>query len=178
MLRKAVPASLGVLLLLSGCGSDTTTPAEAVPELADTLSSVDGALADHRFAAARRSLNTLVQTTVDAREAGELEPEQADRVLSAAARLLSALPAPRRPAADEPGQKSTEAPPPEEESDEEWEKKHEEWEKKQKEEQKELEEEQKELEEEQKRLEEEAEKKEEDDGGHNSGNGPDDGHGN
>ena len=175
MVRRTVVTSLGVLLLLSGCGGDTPTPAEAVPELADTLSSLDDALADRRYAKARRVLNTLVQTTVDAREAGELAPEQADRVLSAAARLLSALPAPRRPGDEEPGQEATEAPAPEESEDD--------WEKEQEELQKELEEEQKKLEQEQKKLEEKAEKAEkaekDDEGdGRNSGNGPDDGHGN
>ena len=167
-MRRSATAACAVLMLLSGCGGDPPTPADAVPELAETLSSIDDALADHRYAKARGSLKQLVQTTVDAREAGELEPDQADRVLSAAARLLSALPAPRRPVPEEPAE---EPPPAEEESEDEWEKKQEEWQKK-------LEEEQKKLEEERKKLEEKAEKEEEDDDGHDSGNGPDDGHGN
>jgi hypothetical protein len=150
--RRAGLLATGVLVLVTGCVAGSSAPADEVPALADTLASVDQAIADHSYQRARAHLEDLVDTTADAREAGDLEPEQADAVLAAAARLLSALPEPS---------------PAEERANEE-----------DKDQEKQQEERQKQLEEEQKEAEEEE--KDDEEGGRNgdsSGNGPDDGEG-
>jgi hypothetical protein len=172
---------LSGLLLITGCGGGPAAPVDQVPGLADALGRVDSAIADHRYAQARLHLNDLVETTLAARETGDLESEQADQVLAVAAHLMSTLPtaqptrqAPRKPsrkpAPAQPNRQTRDQPAPSED----WDKRREELAKK-------LEEERKKLEEERKRLEEEEKQEEEGDGGGNgdsSENGPDDGEGN
>jgi outer membrane biosynthesis protein TonB len=157
--RTGPVVTVVAVLVLAGCGGDSaSTPAEAVPELGQTLGEVDDALADRRFRQARRHLHALVATTVEARDAGALEAAEADRILAAVARLLSELPEPRpAPPEEEPEEPAEEPDEPDEEPDhdEELEKKREELEKK-------LEEERKKLEEELKKQQKKEEKDEKD----------------
>lgn len=82
------------LLTLGGCGGTPDSPADAVPELASTLGRVDDALAAGRTQAARRQLEALTEATIEARDVGDLEEAEADRILAAATRLLALLPEP------------------------------------------------------------------------------------
>ena len=82
----------GVLAAAAGCAR-ATPPGETVPDLRAHLGQIDRALAERRYDVARTSLEALVRTTTDARAAGRLGPEQADRILAAAARLAADLPA-------------------------------------------------------------------------------------
>lgn len=103
------------VLVVSGCGG--AAPSDDVPELSDELSRVDTAIAEREYRKARRHLNDLVRTTVESRESGDLGTDQADRILAAAARLMSALPRSRpKPAPTAP---ATPAETPEEKPDEE-----------------------------------------------------------
>lgn len=91
---------LGSLVLLStaACGEETA-PADRVPELATLLDQVDEAVAAGDDDAARRSLEDLIAATEDARDSGELDDAEADRIVSAADRVLEGLP---EPPAEEP----------------------------------------------------------------------------
>jgi hypothetical protein len=80
-----------VAVFVAGCGG-SAPPGEAVPVLQTRLSAVDRAIADHAYRQARRQIQRLVDTTVAARESGELEPDEAEPILAAAASLTSALP--------------------------------------------------------------------------------------
>jgi len=102
---RLAAAGVATLVLLAGCGSDEP-PSSAVPELATRLGAIDGALANGRFAVARDELGSLGQDTAAALEDGDLEPEQAERILDAVKVLLDALPSPA------PAQQSTEEPTP------------------------------------------------------------------
>ena len=186
-------AVIGCLVgLVTGCGS-STPPVEAVPALEARLSAVDSAIADHQYGQARRQIQRLVKTTVAARDAGELAPEEADPILAAAASLTSALPpvqrTPLRSPEPEPAPDVDEGEPPAPEPDPDAGLSEEEREKRQEELEKKREELEKKREELQKKLEEEQQKDEEEDGGDEGGeegggngdsseNGPDDGHGN
>ncbi|WP_435769010.1 hypothetical protein [Nocardioides sp. SYSU DS0651] len=102
-----------VLALLSGCGSDPA-PAEALPQLDRMLTAVDEAMAERRYGAARNRIDALVAEVREARESGDLDPQQADRVLAAAAVLRNALPAPPKPSptpSPKPAPEPTEDPP-------------------------------------------------------------------
>lgn len=91
--RTAAGALLvGLLLGSAGCGSGDGAPLDQVPALSARLDSIDTALADGRYRAARDRLGDLVEETVAARDRGELDEAGAQRILAAAARLLSALP--------------------------------------------------------------------------------------
>lgn len=90
---RARAASLVAVLVLAGCGGDAT-PADEVPQLATRLDRVDQALVDGEYSTARRELDALVEATVEARDDGTLEAEEANRILAAAAHLLSAFPDP------------------------------------------------------------------------------------
>lgn len=174
--RLGLVAATGVLL--AGCGS-SSAPSDAVPALGDSLDRVDDAIVDGRYDDARTELDELVGTTTSAREAGDLESSEAERILASAAEVMSALPAeeaeePEDPEPSEPAEPAepepTSEPTPEDTEDGASE-----------EEQKELEKEQEELEKEQEKLEKEAEK-DADEGSENgnggsSDNGPDDGGG-
>lgn len=94
--RRAAGA-LCLLLLLTACGGGS--PADSVPELERELSAIDDALSEPDYAEAQEHLETLVATAEDARAAGDLDDEDADRVLAAAARLLAELPAEGEPPA-------------------------------------------------------------------------------
>lgn len=81
-----------VLLVATGCGQGAA-PADQVPALAQALDQVDDAIAAEKYDSARGSIDDLVDVTVEARDGGDLDPGEADRILAAAARLRSALPA-------------------------------------------------------------------------------------
>lgn len=80
-----------VLSAATACGSNAD-PSQAVPGLTADLSRLDRAISVHQRDAARAALDTLVDDTSSARDAGDLNPEQADRILAAAARLRTKLP--------------------------------------------------------------------------------------
>lgn len=96
-------------LLLAGCGA-STRPADDVPALAAGLERVDAAIVSGRYDQARNRLTRLVGVTTSAREAGELEQPEADRILAAVAELMSALPA-EQADAPAPSEPATSAPP-------------------------------------------------------------------
>lgn len=80
-------------LALAGCGSQPTA-GEAAPAVRAALTSLDDAVADERYRRARAALRDLVEATIKARRAGQLTPEQADRILAAAARVDASMPKP------------------------------------------------------------------------------------
>ena len=94
-LRRLAAVTVSLMLLLGAGCAGPPPPGQAVPSLQNSLSQVDQAIVDHRPGQARRQLKRLIQTTVEARDAGRLDSSQADPVLAAAASLLSALPRPR-----------------------------------------------------------------------------------
>ncbi|MBE1603348.1 hypothetical protein [Actinopolymorpha pittospori] len=88
-------AGLGLsLLLVAGC-SGASAPAEAVPALGSILGRVDRAIAGKQFDQARQELDRLVQTTLEAREAGDLDSAQAEPILAAVISLTTKLPRPQ-----------------------------------------------------------------------------------
>lgn len=91
-----------VLLVATGCGQGAT-PVDQVPALAQTLDQVDDAIAAEKYDSARGSIDDLVDVTVEARDGGELESGEADRILAAAARLRSALPVAGSTSPTDPG---------------------------------------------------------------------------
>jgi hypothetical protein len=93
-LAVGVASVLASVVLLTACGSESPAPAEQVPGLADRLAQVDRAIVAGRYPVARAQLEELIDSTLAARGRGRLDPAQADRVLAAAAALLSALPQP------------------------------------------------------------------------------------
>jgi hypothetical protein len=95
--RRGTPAAVGVVLgvlLAAGCAEREPQPsaAEQVPQLTTVLGRVDSALSERRFAAARQQLKTLKAEVVASRDAGDLDPADAQRILDAIARLMSMLP--------------------------------------------------------------------------------------
>ena len=111
--RGAQLASVLALLLAlaTGCGSETA-PVEAVPQLDQMLTAVDDAVAEQRYGAARNRIHALVKEVKEARQDGDLDAAQADRVLAAAAELLSALPGtPARKPSPSPSGPSSSTPP-------------------------------------------------------------------
>ncbi|MGW5366165.1 hypothetical protein [Actinopolymorpha pittospori] len=85
-------AGLGLsLLLVAGCGG-ASAPAEAVPALDSILGRVDRAVAGKQFDQARRELDRLVEATLAAREAGDLDSAQAQPILAAVISLTAQLP--------------------------------------------------------------------------------------
>jgi hypothetical protein len=93
MRSLAAALAFAVLASLTGCGSAEQTAAEQVPGLSTRLDAVDAAVAAHRYRTARDRIADLVQDTVAARDAGDLDAATADRILASAARLLTSLPA-------------------------------------------------------------------------------------
>ena len=85
-----------VLLLASGCGSETS-PADDVPALASSLDRVDEAIAAGEYDAARDAVARLTDVATRAEAAGDLDAAQADRIVAAAEALLAALPDPEAP---------------------------------------------------------------------------------
>jgi hypothetical protein len=83
---------LGLVVVLGGCGEGARSAAEQVPALSTRLAGIDRAVAAHRYAVARERLAGLVHDTTSARDAGQLDNAAADRILAAAAQLLTALP--------------------------------------------------------------------------------------
>lgn len=83
----------GLLGLGAGCGAKEQSALDRVPALSARLAGIDDAVADRRYRAAREGIDDLVEVTVAARDAGDLDAAAADRILAAAAQLLSALPA-------------------------------------------------------------------------------------
>jgi hypothetical protein len=107
-------------VLAAGCGE---TPTEAAPELARQLAQVDRAVTTGDEARIRDRVESLVSATEAARDSGEIDDEQADRILAAADALLARLPA-EKPASEPPSPPTssptteTPEPPDEDEGDE------------------------------------------------------------
>jgi hypothetical protein len=78
-------------VLAAGCGNDAA-PADAAPELAEQLARVDRAVATGDEARIRVRVEALVAATEAAHDSGELDGQQADRILAAADALLARLP--------------------------------------------------------------------------------------
>jgi hypothetical protein len=110
---------LGTVVLLTGCGGGTA-PADEVPLLADRLAGVDRAVSSGDEAQIREQVEALVNATERARGAGQLDDEQAERVLAAADSLLAQLPDETTPQPSPSPRTSSPAPPstPEEGDDE------------------------------------------------------------
>jgi hypothetical protein len=107
-------------VLAAGCGDDST-PAEAAPELAEQLASVDRAVAAGKEPMIRQRVESLVAATEAARDSGRLDEEQADRILAAADALLARLPAEKptpKPTPSPPTSSATTATPDPDEGDE------------------------------------------------------------
>lgn len=107
----------GLILTAVACGSGST-PADRVPSLESAYSQIRTALASDHPQTARRHLRALVDQTTRAVSAGDLSGEQGDRILAAAAKLLTALPAPQpspSPAATAPAPTTPSASEPREE---------------------------------------------------------------
>jgi hypothetical protein len=104
-------------VLVAGCGE---TPTEAAPELARQLAQVDRAVTTGDEAQIRDRVESLVSATEAARDSGEIDDEQADRILAAADALLARLPA-EKPAPEPPSpptsSPTTETPEPPEEDE-------------------------------------------------------------
>ena len=109
-----------IAVLAAGCGE---TPTEAAPELARQLAQVDRAVTNGDEARIRDRVESLVSATEAARDSGEIDDEQADRILAAADALLARLPA-EEPASEPPSPSTssptteTPEPPEEDEGDE------------------------------------------------------------
>lgn len=88
-----VVGSVLTALTLASCG-DQSSAGAAVPGLTRSLDKVDSAVADERYRVARRGLDQLTAQALEARRSGLLSPDQADRILGAAARLEHELPLP------------------------------------------------------------------------------------
>jgi hypothetical protein len=123
-LRAAV--AVAVLGLAAGCAGPTT-PGQAAPRLTEVLSRVDSAIAQHHYRQARNELDDLVSAVDDARDAGDLNAEQANEVLAASARLSAALPKPTRQPKPEPTPSPAETGSDDEHHGEGWQKHREEW---------------------------------------------------
>ncbi len=97
MVRRAFAALTAVALLVTaGCGSETS-PADDVPALTASLDRVDDAIAAEEYDAARDAVAALTEIATRAEEAGTLDADQADRIVSAAEELLAALPGAETP---------------------------------------------------------------------------------
>ena len=90
-----------VAVLLGGCGG-SSAPVDDVPALESALARVDDAIVDGRYDDARDELDELVATTSSARRSGDLDGSEADRILAAAAEVMSVLPAEEGGPAEEP----------------------------------------------------------------------------
>jgi hypothetical protein len=97
--RRLVALAL-TAVLAAGCGTDST-PADAAPELGEQLARVDRAVTTGDEARIRERVESLVAATEAARDAGRIDDEQADRILTAADALLGRLPA-EEPASESP----------------------------------------------------------------------------
>jgi hypothetical protein len=98
MVARSLAAALaaGVVLLASGCGSETS-PADDVPALATSLDRVDEAIATGEYDAARDAVAKLTDVATRAEAAGDLDAARADRIVAAAEALLAAFPEPEAP---------------------------------------------------------------------------------
>ena len=123
-------AALTLIIVLSvalaaGCGNDAT-PADAAPELAEQLARVDRAVSTGNEARIRVRVESLVTATKAAREAGELDNDQAARILAAADALLARLPASPAPTSPTTSPSTiSPSPHPEDEDEDEKDEKHE-----------------------------------------------------
>lgn len=102
MVRRSFVAVLAAstLLVSAGCGSGTS-PADDVPALATALDRVDEAIATEDYDDARDAVAELTDVATEAEESGDLDAEQADRIVAAAESLVAALPGAESPP-DEP----------------------------------------------------------------------------
>ena len=109
--------------LAAGCGNEA--PADSAPELSTQLARVDRAVKAGDETMIRQRVDALVDATQAARDAGQLDDQQADRILAAANALLARLPAetPTPEPSPSPSSSPTTASPSPEEDDEEHEEK-------------------------------------------------------
>jgi hypothetical protein len=84
--------AVGTVLALTACGGGRTPAPEPVGQ---SLDRVESLLEAGRGLEARTALEDLVRRTLALRESGELDPEQAARIVAAATRLAQVLPSPR-----------------------------------------------------------------------------------
>lgn len=90
---RSVVAGVAVVgLLLTGCG-ESSSAADAVPELSDRLGAIDDAIVDGDYDEAAQQIDELIKVTRSSRRAGDLDAEEADDIVASASTLLSALPA-------------------------------------------------------------------------------------
>jgi hypothetical protein len=89
LLRILSAASL--IVVLAGCGGDEP-PSAAAPELGETLTEVDVALARGNYTRAEKALEELADEAVQAEQAGTISADDADRIVEAASKLLAQLP--------------------------------------------------------------------------------------
>lgn len=114
--RRLVALSL-CAVLLAGCGGESS-PADAAPELADRLARVDRAVATGDETRIRERVESLITATEAARDSGRLDPEQADRILTAADALISRLPAEEPPPSSPSPSPPSSSPTPDEDAEE------------------------------------------------------------
>lgn len=92
--RSLVAAVLLAVLggaLLAGCGQ-TASPGQTVPALDKGLDRVDASISAGHLGQARAAVNGLIETTRQARRAGDLSAGDANRILAAAQELIAQLP--------------------------------------------------------------------------------------
>lgn len=92
--RRLLVALVAACGLLTGCGTTpvTLTAATRVPSLVTSLSAVDSALADARYAVARSALLSLIKETQQAERSGSISAAAGTRIVDAARELLGLLP--------------------------------------------------------------------------------------
>jgi len=83
-----VVAAVVTAAFLTSCGEAQTS---ATPEIRQDLQQVDAALAQQHFVQAREQLQSLVDATVKARDAGRIESQQAADILAAAAHVATGI---------------------------------------------------------------------------------------
>lgn len=115
---RSAGVSCALLTALVGCGQEETA-GEPVPGLVQDLDRVDDSIAAGRYSRARAALDALVETTSQARQAGDLDAARADEIAGAAARLRAALPAaqPTTSESAEPTEEPSASPAPREDDD-------------------------------------------------------------
>jgi hypothetical protein len=89
-MKRALSLVVAVVIVvcLSSCGGSQTSSS---PEIRQDLQQIDAALAQQHFVQAREQLQSLVDATVKARDAGNLESQQAADILAAASHLTTAI---------------------------------------------------------------------------------------
>ncbi|NYD43162.1 hypothetical protein [Nocardioides panaciterrulae] len=99
-LLRVLPV-LALVLAGAGCGGGSAaSPADRVPTLQSRLDAVDRAVTARDYDSARTALDRLEQAADRAERSGTLDSAVSAAIVSAADRLLTALPARPEPSAD------------------------------------------------------------------------------